>query len=70
MLEEIREWARTPQHLLKARSADLLHGKRNRAVWGKGRQKQFHRVGWTNSSCLSFGILIRLDVFLLTPYSY
>lgn len=67
MLELMREWARTPQRLLKAGSADLLHGKRNRAVWGEDRQKQFQRVGWTNDSCLSAGILIRLDVFLLTP---
>lgn len=55
----LREQARTPQRLFTASSADLLHGKRKRAVWGEGRQKQLHTMGWTNGSRLSAGILIR-----------
>lgn len=62
----LREWVRTPQCLFIARSTDWLHGKRNRAVWGEGRQKQLHTMGWTNGSRLSAGILIRFFFWLLT----
>lgn len=69
--EEIKKWARTPQLLLEVtRNTVLLHGERKGFVFGVDRQKQFHRVGWSNDSCLSIDILIKLGVFLLTSHAY